>query len=119
MHRAHATTGDGLLAALLLCESLVRRGTGLADAVRMEKYPQVLVNVRTRERLVDPAADAADEIEAARARLADDGRVLVRASGTEPLVRVMVEARDRDTAEEIAGSIARVFTERHDGVVAG
>jgi len=117
VHRAHATTGDGLLAALLLCESLARRGTVLADAARLDRYPQVLINVSTPERLVDPAADVAVEIEAVRARLGGDGRVLVRASGTEPLVRVMVEARDERTASETAGSIVDALVSRHDGVV--
>lgn len=117
VHRAHATTGDGLLAAVLLCESLVRRGVDLADAARIERFPQVLVNVRTNVRLDDPASDVADEIAAAEARLGGDGRVLVRASGTEPLARVMVEARDADTAEEVATSIAGALVERHGGAV--
>ncbi|MBM3717554.1 MAG: phosphoglucosamine mutase [Actinobacteria bacterium] len=119
VHRAHATTGDGLLAALLLCESLVRRGAVLADAARLDRYPQVLINVATPARLVDPAADVATEIEAARARLGEDGRVVVRASGTEALVRVMVEARDERIARETAASIADALVSRHDGVILG
>lgn len=119
VHRAHATTGDGLLAAILLCESLVRRGIGLDDAARIERFPQVLINVRTVERLVDPASDVAGEIAAAQALLGEDGRVLVRASGTEPLVRVMVEARDESTADGAAMSIVDALVARHDGTVVG
>lgn len=119
VHRAHATTGDGLLAAILLCESLVRRGVGLDEAARMEKFPQVLINVRTADKISDPAGEVATEIASAEARLGDDGRVLVRASGTEPLVRVMVEARDKVTADEVAMSIVEAFVARHGGTVVG
>lgn len=119
VHRAHATTGDGLLAAILLCESLVRRGVGLDEAARMEKFPQVLINVRTADKIADPAGEVATEIASAEARLGDDGRVLVRASGTEPLVRVMVEARDKVTADEVAMSIVEAFVARHGGTVVG
>ena len=120
VHRAHATTGDGLLAALLLLESIVRARTTLdAAATMMESYPQVLVNVRTIERTNDPVADIADEIAAVESELADDGRVLVRASGTEPLVRVMVEAATEEIAAASARRLADALVALHGGEVEG
>ena len=68
----------------------------------MRSYPQVLVNVRVRERHPHVAAELAAEIGAAEAGLGGDGRVLVRASGTEPLIRVMVEAATHDLAGLVA-----------------
>ena len=120
VHRAHATTGDGLLAALLLLESLVRSRTTLdAAATIMQTYPQVLLNVRTTERTNDPVADIASEIAEVEAELADDGRVLVRASGTEPLVRVMVEAPTEDRAQACARRLADALVALHGGAVEG
>jgi len=73
----------------------------LADGA-MEQVPQVLVNVPVRERIEDPGALLAEEIDAVSRRLGDRGRVLVRSSGTEPLVRVMVEAIDETLARSVA-----------------
>lgn len=120
IHRAHATTGDGLVAALILCEYLVRTSTTLDEAATvMQSYPQVLVNVRTQEKVHDPVAAVAADIAAAESALGDAGRVLVRSSGTEPLVRVMVEAADADTAEKTARSIAAALVAVHGGAVEG
>ncbi len=95
-----ATTGDGLLAGLLLIDLVHRRGRPLAElaAEAMTVYPQLLVNIEVAERHPDIAAGIATEIAAVEAELGAEGRVLVRASGTEPLVRVMVEALDPDMA---------------------
>ena len=118
VHRAHATTGDGLLAALVLLEYVVRSRTTLdAAATIMQSYPQVLVNVRTVERSNDPTADIAAEIASVEAELAGNGRVLVRASGTEPLVRVMVEATTEIQAETCAARLASALAEFHGGAV--
>jgi len=120
IHRAHATTGDGLLAALILLEFVARTRTTLDQAITiMQSYPQVLVNVRTTERVNDPAADLAEEIASAENMMNGDGRILVRASGTEPLARVMVEASTQERAEAIAHELAEVLIARHGGAIEG
>ena len=120
IHRAHATTGDGLLAAVLLCETLRRTGRSLASAAAvMEQYPQVLVNVRTAEPVVNPAAAIDDVITAHERELGEKGRVLVRASGTEALVRVMVEAESETVAVQVAGDLAGALVSRFGGHVEG
>jgi phosphoglucosamine mutase len=101
-----ATTGDGILTALALMSAVVASGRSLADlASVVVRLPQVLVNVRVADR--DQAlAAAAPLTTAVTAELGDEGRVLVRASGTEPLVRVMVEATTEARASELAERIA-------------
>jgi phosphoglucosamine mutase len=120
VHRAHATTGDGLLAALVLCEYLVRSKESLDEAVTiMETYPQVLINVRTENRVHDPVADIASQIAAEEKELGDEGRILVRASGTEPLVRVMVEAANESLAHSTAEALALALIAVHGGSIEG
>jgi phosphoglucosamine mutase len=105
-----STTGDGPLTGLHLAAEVVRSGTPLAELAQvMTVYPQVLVNVRDVE-LARLGADAgvAAAVAAAEQRLGDSGRVLLRPSGTEPLVRVMVEAADADAAQAIADELADV-----------
>ena len=120
VHRAHATTGDGLLAAVLLAESLTRGDRSLAQAAAvMTSFPQVLVNVRTNEQVTNPAAAIADAIDACETRMGEDGRILVRASGTEPLVRVMVEASDDAVALGVAGELAAAVIGRFGGQIEG
>ncbi|MCB1000958.1 MAG: phosphoglucosamine mutase [Acidimicrobiales bacterium] len=114
IYRRLATTGDGLLAGLRLAEHVVHRGrplAELADAV-MTSYPQVLVNVTVAERHPRIADELAAEIAAAEAGLAGEGRILVRASGTEPLVRVMVEAATSELAQATADGLAQVVRDR-------
>jgi phosphoglucosamine mutase len=98
-------SGDGIAAALLTLESL--EGGDLADRHAMEKLPQRLVNVRLADRAVLDAAVAAtaDEVAREHAALSGRGRVLVRASGTEPLVRVMVEAPTAEEADAVCGRL--------------
>ena len=109
--RRRATTGDGVLTGILLADTVVRAGRPLADlsAGLVERVPQVLVNVAVREpgRLADADGvwKAVAEIEA---ELGESGRVLLRASGTEPLVRVMVEAPTPEAAQQAAGRLAEV-----------
>jgi phosphoglucosamine mutase len=108
-----ATTGDGILTGLHLVAEMARTGKSLGElASVMTTYPQVLLNVRDVDRhgLADQAVQ--DAVDAARRRLADSGRVLLRPSGTEPVVRVMVEAEDHDTAQREAENIAAVVRER-------
>ena len=103
----HATTGDGVLTGLHLLAALNSSGTPVSAAGKMmTRYPQVLINVRgDKDRaMADPAL--ADAVAAATARLADNGRVLLRPSGTEPVIRVMVEARHSELAEQTAEELA-------------
>jgi len=109
-----ATTGDGILTGLHLAAEVARSRKTLAElAAVMTVYPQVLVNVRgvDHHALGTDAAIAA-AVTAAQAALGDSGRVLLRPSGTEPMVRVMVEAELQETAERIAGELADVVRER-------
>ena len=120
VHRAHATTGDGLLAAVLLMETLRRTSRSLTEAATvMASFPQVLVNIRTNERVAHPAEAIEAEMEACEARLGDDGRILVRASGTEPLVRVMVEAAQDSVALSVAGELTAALIARFGGQIEG
>ena len=102
----HATTGDGVLTAVQVLAAMARSGRTLADLTSvMTRLPQVLVNVRVTDKDAALAA-AAEAVAAAEAELGADGRVLVRPSGTEALVRVMVEATDEDTARAVADRVA-------------
>jgi phosphoglucosamine mutase len=96
-----ATTGDGLLSGLVLLDVLARAGRPLSElAAVVVKLPQVLRNVRVADRAGLPDAAAFwGEVAAVEAELAGSGRVLVRPSGTEPLVRIMVEAATEEAAE--------------------
>ncbi|WP_374115907.1 phosphoglucosamine mutase [Kineococcus sp. TRM81007] len=111
---AHATTGDGVLTALHLLARVASTGRSLADlAGVVQRLPQVLVNVRG----VDKSRTGQDEhlreaVAAAEAELGETGRVLLRPSGTEPLVRVMVEAARTEHAQEVADRLAGVVRER-------
>lgn len=103
------TTGDGLMTAVLLLEALVRSGESLARAAGIVvKYPQVLLNVPARRADLPAASAVWASVTEAEAELAGDGRVVLRASGTEDLVRVMVEASSLERCETIARSIASV-----------
>lgn len=104
-----ATTGDGLLTGLHLCAEMARTRKSLAElASVMTVFPQVLVNVRgvERSRATDP--DVVTAVERVSAELGDSGRVLLRPSGTELMVRVMVEAADAETAQRLADELAEV-----------
>ena len=108
--RDYANTGDGLLTALQLLAEVKRSGQTLQELSRvMVRFPQVLINVKnvTKERLASSTA-IADAVKAAEAELGSNGRVLLRASGTEPLVRVMVEAQSDAVAQDVATKLAQV-----------
>jgi phosphoglucosamine mutase len=104
----HATTGDGTLTGLLLAARVAETGRALRElASVMDRLPQVLVNVPDVDRSrVGTSADLAAAVGEAERELGQTGRVLLRPSGTEPLVRVMVEAADIDQARTIAGRLA-------------
>ena len=108
--RDHANTGDGLLTALQLLAEVKRSGQTLQELSRvMVRFPQVLINVKnvTKERLATSDV-IADAVKAAETELGSNGRVLLRASGTEPLVRVMVEAQSDAVAQSVATKLAQV-----------
>lgn len=105
-----STTGDGIIASLQVISWLVEKGISLEDACRgMQKYPQLLVNVPAAAKINPedfPAIN--DAVKSAESELAGKGRVLLRASGTEPLIRVMVEGQDATLVEKLAHAIAEV-----------
>lgn len=109
----YATTGDGVLTSLLL-GALVARNGSLADvAGGINTLPQVLINVAGVDRSrVHTDAELGKELESVRAELGDSGRVLLRASGTEPLIRVMVEASTPEAAQRHADHLAAVVASR-------
>ncbi|CAO1653396.1 phosphoglucosamine mutase [Salinibacterium sp. NYA9b] len=105
-----ATTGDGILTGLHLVAEMARTGKTLAQlAAVMTVYPQVLVNVRgVDHHSLGSNAAIADAVAAVEVELGDTGRVLLRASGTEPMVRVMVEAEHHEVAQQMADRLAAV-----------
>jgi phosphoglucosamine mutase len=110
----HNTTGDGLLTALQLLDAMIESGQPLSQlAAVMRSYPQVLMNVRVRDKTAWRADDAvAQAIAAVEDVLGEDGRVLVRESGTEPIVRVMVEGPDEARVAQLCAEIAGVLQVR-------
>ena len=111
------TTGDAIVAALQVLHVLVRSGRTLSQARRcMSKYPQVLRSVPAT-RYADPDSNPAlqDALAEARAALGDGGRVLLRPSGTEPVVRIMVEGTSRAEVERLADRLAAAAAERPTG----
>lgn len=103
-----ATTGDAIVAALQVLAAMVGSGRTLAELkAGMSKYPQVLLNVRLAQKIdLASCVGVQQAVAAAEAELADQGRVLLRASGTEPVIRVMVEGRDGLLVQRIAEELA-------------
>ncbi len=111
------TTGDGLVCALQVLAILKGNGRRLSELVAgMTKYPQTMLNVRTPER-VDPMESPAvvRAVQEVEAELADSGRVVLRASGTEPVIRVMVEGRDGGHVRALAERLANVVADSAGG----
>ena len=106
----HATTGDGVLTSLQLLSAMARRGRPLDELAKiMTRLPQVLINVRGVDKArAKTSPELAAAIAAAEAELGETGRVLIRPSGTEPMVRVMVEAAAQDQAHAIATRLSEV-----------
>jgi phosphoglucosamine mutase len=111
----YATTGDGLVTALALLDVMIRTGRPLSELARvMDVYPQTLINVRVEEpgaaKVVASSEEVARAVAEAEERLGEEGRILLRPSGTEPVVRVMVEHTDgsvcREVCEEIVGVVS-------------
>jgi phosphoglucosamine mutase len=108
--REFANTGDGILTALQLAQEVARSGKSLDElASQMQRFPQVLINVSdVKKDKLDESAAIAKAVATAESTLGENGRVLLRASGTEALVRVMVEAASDNLAQDIATSLAAV-----------
>ena len=114
IYRDLATTGDGLLAALMLSAIVAGANKTLGEiaSAAMTSFPQVLINLRVSKRVENIEKLFESEIAVAEKSLQANGRVLVRASGTEPMVRVMVEASQQATAESVAATLAQAITTR-------
>ena len=114
VYRHLATTGDGLLAGLRLAAHVRSRGQSLAELAGavMTSYPQVLVNITVAHRHPNVDVELAAEIATALESLDGEGRILVRPSGTEPLIRVMVEAANQPLAQATADKLGEVVLAR-------
>jgi len=114
IYRDLATTGDGLLAAIRLATLVASATKSFSEIASdaMTSFPQVLINIRVANRAIDIEQMFTVEIAQAQQTLADNGRVLVRPSGTEPVVRVMVEASRQDDAQSVATTLADAITAR-------
>ena len=112
--RKYATTGDGILTAIKLMEVMLAKNQTLSElAAPLTVYPQVLKNIRVTDKKAaqnDAMVQAA--VRSVAQRLGDNGRILVRESGTEPVVRVMVEAGDEKTCQEYVNEVIQVICER-------
>jgi phosphoglucosamine mutase len=105
------TTGDGIVSALQVLSVMAKQGLSLNELKSgMNKYPQTMINVRLPSREAKPleSEQVKSAVKEAEQRLADKGRVLLRASGTEPLIRVMVEGEDVALVKECAENLAEV-----------
>ena len=112
--RANSLVGDGILSALKMSQILLEEGGSLTDLARgFEKFPQILLNVRVRKkRDYSKIAEIQKEIEAASKNLGERGRVVIRYSGTEPLVRIMLEGEKETEIKKYAETIAARFQEK-------
>jgi phosphoglucosamine mutase len=110
----HGTTGDGVLTGLMLAARIAETGKPLAElAGVMRRLPQVLVNVKGVDKSrVDTDEELQTAVRTEQDKLAGTGRVLLRKSGTEPVVRVMVEAADHETAQAVADRLCDVVRDR-------
>lgn len=114
VHLGLSTTGDGLLSALQVAVAMARAGRSLSELLAgFETYPQVLHNVRVRrQEPFDSVEGLSRQITQIRRRLGKEGRLVLRYSGTEPVVRIMLEGPDQATIEEMAGELAETLRRR-------
>ena len=109
----HASTGDGIISSIQVLAAICNSGLSLAELRRgIEKFPQILINVRYKKG-TDPLAESfvQQEIAAVEEELGTEGRVLIRASGTEPVIRVMVEGKEKEKVTQFAERIAKKVEE--------
>ena len=105
----HATTGDGLVTALAILDVMARSGKPLSELAEvMDHYPQALINVPVEDRAVASSGAVKEAVMKAEDRLGEEGRILLRPSGTEPLVRVMVEHENETVCREVCEEVASV-----------
>jgi len=106
------TTGDAIISALQVLSVMQQTGKSLAELTApMIKYPQVMENVRVAQKIDTDKSPAIQEaVRQAEARLAGTGRVVLRASGTEPVIRVMVEGRDEKLVRQLVAELVQVVT---------
>ncbi|CDO87115.1 phosphoglucosamine mutase [Mycobacterium triplex] len=109
---ALGSTGDGIVTGLRLMTRMVQTGSSLADlAAPMQPFPQVLINVKVADKTTAAAAPSVrSAVDEAEAELGDTGRILLRPSGTEPMIRVMVEAPEEDIAQRVAARVAEAVS---------
>ncbi|MFP4200837.1 MAG: phosphoglucosamine mutase [Clostridia bacterium] len=109
-----ATTGDGILSALTIARALLNRGQGIEEMVMdFTKYPQIVENVPVSDREgLEEDQTIEEAISRGRKRLGESGRIIVRPSGTEPVIRILVEGPDRELIEEIADDLADIVAQR-------
>lgn len=109
--KKYATTGDGILTAIKMMEVMLAKKTTLSElAAPFKVYPQVLTNVRVMDKAtVNADADVQVAVAEVSAALGSDGRILVRESGTEPVIRVMVEAGDMDTCQKYVDKVVTII----------
>lgn len=112
--KKYATTGDGILTAIKMMEVMLEKKAALSElAAPFQVYPQVLENVRVMDKAVVQADQAVQaKVQEAAEALGENGRILVRESGTEPLIRVMVEAGDLETCHRYVDSVVKVIEEK-------
>jgi len=112
----YSTTGDGILTALQLLSVMKRNNRRMSElASVMQRFPQVLVNAKVSPEKKDSYMDdpiISEEISRIEAKFKGAGRVLIRPSGTEPLIRVMIEGADHKEIEDSASRLARLIEER-------
>jgi phosphoglucosamine mutase len=110
---AAGSTGDGIVTGLRLMNRMVQTGASLTDlASAMRSLPQVLINVKVADKATAAAAPSVQTaLEKAEAELGDTGRILLRPSGTEPMIRVMVEAPDEGVAQRVAARVAEAVSD--------
>lgn len=110
----YASTGDGILTSLKMMEVMIAKKAKMSELTEgFTMYPQVLKNVRVKDKKeAQNDADVQAAVKAVADKLGDGGRILVRESGTEPLVRVMVEAKDHDTCEALVDEVIKVIEEK-------
>ncbi|CQD07034.1 phosphoglucosamine mutase [Mycobacterium lentiflavum] len=111
---ALGSTGDGIVTGLRLMTRMVQTGLSLADlAAPMQSFPQVLINVEVADKTTAAAAPSVrSAVDEAEAELGDTGRILLRPSGTEPMIRVMVEAPEEDIAQRVANRVAEAVSDQ-------
>lgn len=110
----HSTTGDGVLTALLLCEIFEQNPKLFEWAESIQPYPTINKKVQVKDKLIVENEQIKNEIEQQRLNLGKNGRIIVRASGTEPVIRICVEHRDKNSAEQIAQKLVDIIQSKID-----